>query len=166
MEWSFSFELCTCWHHIKAKKLCSYYLLLIKYSDSVKWQQWSRWKGGSVCYYSSRVMIIVTFKVTQHKTVIFHFYNNGISTTVTMRFEIACFLSLKYWSKKHTLMCQMKIYRIMVIKKEKCFTINWHICHESIFTYRQLLTSYRNIDYCSSSAFFLTEINIEKMKRR
>lgn len=99
MEWSFSFELCTCWHHIKAKKLCSCYLLLIKYSDSIKWQQWSRWERGSVCYCSSRVMVIVTFKVTQHKTVIFHFKNNGISTTIVMRFEVAsvlcCFLSLK-----------------------------------------------------------------------
>lgn len=65
MEWFFSFKLCTCWHHIKVRKLCSYYLLLIKYSDSIKWQQWSRWKEGSVCYYSSRVMIIATFKVTQ-----------------------------------------------------------------------------------------------------
>lgn len=100
MEWSFNnFELCTYWHHIKAKKLCSCYLLLIKYSDSIKWQQWSRWKGGSVCYCSSRVMLIITFKVTQHKIVIFHFKNNGTSTTVIVRFEVAsvlfCFLSLK-----------------------------------------------------------------------
>lgn len=54
----------------------------------------------SVCYYSSRVMIIVTFKVAQHKIVIFHFKNNEISTTVNMRFEVAsvlhCFISLKY----------------------------------------------------------------------
>lgn len=52
-----------------------------------------------MCYCSSRVMVIVTFKVTQHKTVIFHFKNNGISTTIVMRFEVAsvlcCFLSLK-----------------------------------------------------------------------
>jgi len=60
----------------------------------------------------------------------------------------------------------MKIYRITVIKKEKCLTINGHICQVSIFTYGQLLMSYRKIDYSSSSAFFLTEINIGKIKRR
>lgn len=69
-------------------------------------------------------------------------------------------------SKKLTPVCQVKIYRITVIEMEKRFTINSNICQVSIFTYRQLLKSCRKIDYSSSPAFFFTEINITKIKRR
>lgn len=101
----------------------------------------------------------------------------GVPPVIFLRFRLASVLffclfvcfhqNTEYHrSKKFTPVCQVKIYRITVIKMEKCFTINSNICQLSIFTYRQLLKSCRKIDYSSSPAFFFTEINITKIKRR